>query len=385
MAPELKLPLPDRERIVTALAEQAAAFVPGPTLYYRNLLARADLPRPWAMSLAGTWTGDPFVDARLLVQWALAKDVNPADHRYTTLGSLLSVLLEDQGLEAQSVTVAIIFVYRLVRDEGLLAGLAARYQIPVPAPAVQVGPPLGVSPEVELRDPPDRVELQGLLEQEPDFLDVGFLSRAVVCAAGICRVETTGGAPLGTGFLVGRRSVLTNCHVVARAPGEDLPERSRNLLLRFGSITSPDGREAMGQTYRTDGEQPLILSSPVAALDYALLRVEERITQAVDRRPILYKGRQRLARGMGLNLLGHPQGGPMKLSASGNGITGVYEDVGLVQYVTRTLNGSSGSPCFDDAWQPVALHHAERPQAYGAVREGILLEPIMSEVRDLLL
>jgi endonuclease G, mitochondrial len=74
----------------------------------------------------------------------------------------------------------------------------------------------------------------------------------------------------------------------------------------------------------------------------------------------------------------------MKLAPSANGIVGVYEDIGLVQYATRTLNGSSGSPCFDDNWQPVALHHAERAKTFGAIREGVLLEPIVNEVRSLL-
>ena len=74
----------------------------------------------------------------------------------------------------------------------------------------------------------------------------------------------------------------------------------------------------------------------------------------------------------------------MKLAVSGNGIVGIYSDVGLVQYATRAINGSSGSPCFDDNWQPVAIHHAERAKAFGAVREGILLEPIFNEIRDLL-
>jgi V8-like Glu-specific endopeptidase len=378
----MRLPLRDRERIVTALAEQAAAYLPGPSLYYRSLLARTDLPPAWIMSLAGTWTGDPLIDGRLLVQWALAKDVNPSDSRYTTLGSLLGILLEDQGLEGQSMTAAAIFVHRLFRDDALLAGLAARYQIPASPPILPAIPLVVSSPGVELRDPPDGVELQSLLRQEPDFLDIGFLSRAIVRAGGICRVETTTGVPLGTGFLVGRRSVLTNYHVVELAPGRSLPARARNLLLRFGSVSTADGKEADGRIYGIDPTEPLLRSSPVGALDYALLQVEERIIHVEDLRPILYEGQPRLAKGMGLNMLGHPQGGPMKLAASGNGITGVYEDVGLVQYVTRALHGSSGSPCFDDNWQPVALHHAERARAFGAVREGVLLAPIFADIRD---
>jgi endonuclease G len=91
-----------------------------------------------------------------------------------------------------------------------------------------------------------------------------------------------------------------------------------------------------------------------------------------------------LTKGTALNILGHPEGGPMKLALSGNGVVGVYREAGRVQYATRALNGSSGSPCFDDDWHPVAIHHAERAKSFGAVREGILLEPIFDQIRNFL-
>jgi endonuclease G, mitochondrial len=164
------------------------------------------------------------------------------------------------------------------------------------------------SPAFELREPLDEVKLQGLLKREPDFLDVGFLSRAIERAGGICRVETIGGEPLGTGFLIGRRAVLTNYHVVEFAQGQDLEDKAGNLLLRFRSVTAPDGRESEGQAYRSDSHRPLLRSSPVGMLDYALIQVEERITDASDVLPIMYADHRRLGKGVGLNILGHPQG-----------------------------------------------------------------------------
>jgi len=124
--------------------------------------------------------------------------------------------------------------------------------------------------------------------------------------------------------------------------------------------------------------------APECLLDYALIQIEERITEMQDITPVTFTGSQRLRKGMGLNILGHPQGGPMMLSPSGNGVVGVYNDAGLIQYATRALNGSSGSPCFDDDWQPVAIHHAERATHFGSVREGALLGPIFDAIRSLL-
>lgn len=380
----LNLRIQDTDRIVDALARVASTYPEGPNPYYRDLVSRVDLPINWAMGISGVWTGDPLADGRKLVRWAIARDVNPSDPRYTTLGAVLSALLQDLGLEQQNTIVALILAYDLYRDDALVASLAARYQAPLPVPpSAGTGQPrtaLGF----ELREPLDEVELQSLFRREPDLLDVGFLSQAIERAASICRVEADGGEALGTGFLVGRQAVLTNCHVLDCAPGQDSEQKSANLVLRFRSVTAPDGKESDGQAFRADPLQPLLRTSPVGALDYALIRVEERITRTADVTLVGYADQRLLAKGTALNILGHPLGGAMKLALSGNGVVGVYPDVGLVQYATRALNGSSGSPCFDENWQPVAIHHAERATAFGAVREGVLLEPIFNEIRGLL-
>jgi hypothetical protein len=71
-------------------------------------------------------------------------------------------------------------------------------------------------------------------------------------------------------------------------------------------------------------------SSLPGALDYALIQIEERITEMQDITPVTFTGPQQFRKGMGLNILGHPQGGPMMLAPSGNGVVGVYNDVGLI-------------------------------------------------------
>jgi endonuclease G len=87
---------------------------------------------------------------------------------------------------------------------------------------------------------------------------------------------------------------------------------------------------------------------------------------------------------MGLNILQHPGGESMKLALSSNGVTGVYPETGLIQYLTSTRGGSSGSPCFSDEWALVALHHAERSRMFGTIREGILFRAIHSEISSYL-
>ncbi|BBD63609.1 hypothetical protein NIES2109_64840 (plasmid) [Nostoc sp. HK-01] len=58
----------------------------------------------------------------------------------------------------------------------------------------------------------------------------------------------------------------------------------------------------------------------------------------------------------------------------------------VVQYVTSTLQGSSGSPVFNDAWDVVALHHAggnilePTTQLHYFRNEGILVENILADL-----
>jgi hypothetical protein len=57
-----------------------------------------------------------------------------------------------------------------------------------------------------------------------------------------------------------------------------------------------------------------------------------------------------------LNIIQHPGGGPKQIALYRNAV--VYADDRIVQYLTDTMPGSSGSPCFNDRWEVVALHHS---------------------------
>jgi endonuclease G, mitochondrial len=364
------------DRLVDILGKQAgsSAVTVDPKVHFRNLVRASHLPETWTNELAGVWVGDPYIDARSLVMWAAARDRNPADARFTTLGSVLTAALPGLGLDGRATIVAIVVTYGLYVDKELLGALEARYQVPEPASRAALGEP-SATPEFNWRGPEDELELQGLFHDEPEFLDVGFLSLAIARSASVCRIEADRGRRIGTGFLVGADIVLTNNHVLEAAAVTD-DATAGSLLVRFGSVTAETGREAEGQTFRLAQPGSVIERSPTNELDFALLRVEPKILEAKDVERVPYDAQRPPTKGMGLNILQHPDGQAMKVAFSSNGITGVYPDSGLLQYVTRTAGGSSGSPCFDDDWKVVALHHAERSRAFGAVREGVLLSAI---------
>jgi hypothetical protein len=372
----------DLNQLAEFLSERAlgTSAAVGPEAYYRDIVRRAPLPRSWIRERVGGWTGDANFDARELIQWAMARGVNPAKPTWTTLGTLLNTTLADAGLDGASLIVALIVAYRLCFEPSELQALRARYGVPEAARPLP-GEPVSVGPEIEWRGPDDAVELQSWIKPAPPLLDVGFLQMAILRAASVCRVEGHGAGRQGTGVLVAPDLLLTNYHVLKMQPGEDLEANARTTSVRFGCIRAGSGQDAEGQVFPLDQDRPIVWSNE--SVDFVLLRVDGTIRAAEDIRvaPI---GEEMPKPGSGLNILQHYHGEAMKLAISSNGVTGVYTDSGVVQYVTAAGSGSSGSPCFDDQWDVVALHRAERSRPFGRIREGILLRAIRQELQPFL-
>jgi V8-like Glu-specific endopeptidase len=223
--------------------------------------------------------------------------------------------------------------------------------------------------------------LQGWFQPEPDLLDVGFLIQAIRKATSICRVEI-GNVFRGTGFLIDPDLVLTNYHVLGMTDGEVVSSASQTVL-RFGVFTSPEGKPDAGQRVKLHPDKPLVAFSSEKVHDFALLRVSDQIYGLKDIAPASFTTNQPGSHS-GLNILQHPEGETMKLAISSNGVTGVYEDTGYLQYVSRVLHGSSGSPCFNDSWNVVAIHHAARSRFTGIVGEGILMKTIYTKIKQYL-
>lgn len=239
-------------------------------------------------------------------------------------------------------------------------------------------------PDINWQEETDEIQLQSWLKPEPDYWDVGFLKRAIEQSASVCRIEIPSHKIMGTGVLITTNKLLTNYHVLRSSDNDDLETNALNAILNFGCVTSDDGLESQGKTFQLDRQKPILKFSVTEELDYVLLQVEAKITQSTDIKPARWDSRILPLEKTGINVLQHPEGDSMKLSVSQDGITGVYQNRGLVQYVNKTAVGSSGSPCFDENWYFVALHHAQRAKTFGSIREGILFASIYQEIKDLL-
>jgi len=291
------------------------------------------------------------------------------------LEELFYTLLRQTPRNKVHVVASIIVHNQLSPNKVFLDNLATRYQVPLITNFGDEGTEIG--PAIEWRGPDD-AELQSFLRPEPKMVDVGFLKRAVESTSSVCKIEIPQLNRTCTGFLIAPTLVLTNYHVLGLNDAE-VENNAAHVVLRFGYITE-DSR----QTFNLDTKQPILSQSPVEnGLDYVLLQVDNNITINNDIKPAPYDFSQP-TQGKGVHILQHPQGDTMKLAINDNGITGIYQSEGLIQYVTRTQGGSSGAPCFNEDWNVVALHHAERAKSFGKIREGILFTAIYDKIKDYL-
>lgn len=178
---------------------------------------------------------------------------------------------------------------------------------------------------------------------------------------------------------------MTNYHVLKINENDELETNGNNVRLNFGCFSLDHGKETAPKSFRLDSQKPILASSPIEKLDYVLLQIEDSFSQVLNSKYISIKPAQcnesvSLSETDGINILQHPNGESMKLSISCDGITGVYPQSGLVQYINKTAGGSSGSPCFNENGNLVALHHAQRSKSFGTIREGILFSSIYQDL-----
>ena len=242
-------------------------------------------------------------------------------------------------------------------------------------------------PSFDWRGPTDDRELEGLLRPQREIAsyDMAFIQRASQPAAAVCRIELSGQTAIGTGFLIAKNLLLTNYHVIAPDEKSDPHAFLDQIVVRFGYLTTQSGRDASGQAFRLAPNSLIKFKTVEQGLDYALLQLEDGVLSAQNLQPInLHQGRLP-DRDMNIHILQHPEGQTLRVTFSNNGITGVYERDGLIQYVSDTAVGSSGSPCFNDNWEIVAVHHAQIPAAFGVKCEGILFKSIYQDISAILL
>ncbi len=258
---------------------------------------------------------------------------------------------------------------------------------------------------------PEDGHLERLIRDTSSFLDIGtWLETAGKLQVCVCRIEIPvqdGGRTFGTGFLVAADLVMTNFHVmepVIAAEDGDLSyegprARAADVVCRFDYKVLANGTTQEGSTFQLAKEWRVALSpndpgvGPPTAdeLDLALIRLA---------RPagVLPVGNKPAAPGdprgwialpaedvrpdftphSPLFIIQHPKAEPLKLALDSDAIQSIDPGRTRVRYSTNTEPGSSGSPCFDQNWSLIALHHSGDPEFTPKYNEGIPIDAIVS-------
>jgi len=74
----------------------------------------------------------------------------------------------------------------------------------------------------------------------------------------------------------------------------------------------------------------------------------------------LIEAKGKILKGDPVNIIQHPEGGPKQYATVNNHLLDLRDD-GFLLYETDTLEGSSGSPVFNQHWETIGLHHCGVP------------------------
>ncbi len=159
----------------------------------------------------------------------------------------------------------------------------------------------------------------------------------------------------GTGFMISPRLMMTNHHVL-RNTGD-----ARESGANFGHNFVSGGDVEDGQVFEFD---PDMFFTADEALDYAVVAVKTSSLKGTplnqSRFHVLDPEPGKTLLGSAINIIQHPDGGGKMYATSGNKLVDRLDN--FLHYKTDTRPGSSGSPCFNEFWDVVALHHSGVPK-----------------------
>ena len=263
---------------------------------------------------------------------------------------------------------------------------------------------LGLGPRLFDRNgkPIDSDGLESMVKNKIGMLDlVEFRERIGQIEGQVCRVDIAG-IGMGTGFLVGPSAVLTNYHVIKNVI--EGVHKASDIKCNFDYKLRPNGNmlyegaafpvnQILAYSQYDTTDISLLAQLPDEAnLDYALLSVQGKPGESTIGGSYQIGAKRKWVqapaqlptylRGTPVFIVQHPQLQPLKLAMDTEGLIGLNDNKTRVQYTTNTEQGSSGSPCFDQKWELIALHHRGDPnwQTPPASNQGI---PILKVVEDI--
>lgn len=221
------------------------------------------------------------------------------------------------------------------------------------------------------------------------LLPVNFLAKGVQKSKAVGKVEIKIGSNLfsvGTGFLFKVNGIedlffITNYHVI-----NDHTYIEKTKVI-FDYELDIEGNSVASKSFKID-ENRTWYCSPVNEFDTTIFHLVDEHNELESYGYIELKEIE-IAQNDFVNIIQHPGGEMKQISLYHNIVTNTGERV--VQYLTDTLKGSSGSPVFNSDWEVVALHHSgggskpgepELPKGIKSRNEGIYINKIIRFLKD---
>lgn len=193
----------------------------------------------------------------------------------------------------------------------------------------------------------DASQLEALIAGVSSLLPISYLERGLQVARSVARIVRADGAR-GTGFLTPNNLLITNHHVL------HTPSEAAGAVVEFNYQKTMDDNDAPVSTYTLVPAEGFV-TSPIeieGGDDWTAVRVLGDPAATWGTLPLRRADPQ--VRGRAL-IIQHPGGGPKQIALDHSVIAAVSPK--RVQYLTDTLEGSSGSPVFNLDWQVIAVHH----------------------------
>jgi len=203
--------------------------------------------------------------------------------------------------------------------------------------------------DVEWHRPLDSGQLEKITGKQSTLLPIAFLEIGLQRAKAVARMDL-GSRGKGSGFLIGNDLLLTNHHVLRNK------EDSQAAKAQFNYQQTVDGLAASSDEYGLDPGSLFFTSSDD---DWTVVKVNPKDgIKAGKKWSPLELTEQDPQKDDFTIIIQHPSGGPKQIALYHNVIAYVDSGKHVVQYLTDTEPGSSGSPVFDTQWNLIALHHS---------------------------
>jgi endonuclease G len=196
------------------------------------------------------------------------------------------------------------------------------------------------------------------------FLDINFLDLAQAASSTVGRVIRHD-SMVGNGFMISANLFLTNNHVIHGHAD------ARLSVVEFNYELDPNKHSKPTTRFDFDPDE-FLMKSPKEDLDFTIVAVGDCVSGTgtlADFGFCPLKGKvDKHSLGEFVNIIQHPGSSYKKIVLRNNQLVAQSEDV--LHYHAMVLSGSSGSPVFNDKFEPIALHHRGAASRTALTQDG---------------